>query len=65
MRPLIPAGLLLLASCGAHVAEEGRERLIGLNAGDLQSCAGIPTRTKRLDARTELFRACFITDVLR
>ncbi|UFN51149.1 hypothetical protein LPC08_11345 [Roseomonas sp. OT10] len=55
MRNLIPVTLLLLASCGAHVAEEGREQLVGMKADDLQSCAGIPTRTKRLDPRTELF----------
>ena len=50
--------ILLVAACsskGHEVAEEGRRALVGMNAGDLQACAGIPNRTKSLDSHTELF----------
>lgn len=42
--------LLLLAGCAARdsaVAEDGRERLIGLRADDLRLCAGVPNLTAR------------------
>jgi hypothetical protein len=50
-------GLLLVGGCasGDVVAQRGRHLIIGMDADTLQSCAGIPTRTKRLDARTELY----------
>lgn len=50
--------LLLLTACaprGAEVAAEARQRLIGMDADDLRSCAGIPTRTLRLGDGSELF----------
>src|SRR5882757_7274332 len=49
--------LLLVGGCasGDVVAQRGRHFIIGMDADTLQSCAGIPTRTKRLDARTELY----------
>lgn len=40
--------LLALASCSARdsaVAEDGRERLVGLRADDLRLCAGVPNLT--------------------
>ena len=37
------------------MALRGRQLIIGMNADALQSCAGIPTRTKPLDAHTELY----------
>jgi hypothetical protein len=48
---------LLLVGCasGDVVAQRGRHLIIGMDADTLQSCAGIPTRTKQLDARTELY----------
>jgi hypothetical protein len=48
---------LLLAACttGAEVVRDARPVLIGMNSDDLQACAGIPNRTKRLNDRTELF----------
>jgi hypothetical protein len=54
LRPL--AWLLLLAACetGTGVVRDARSVLIGMNSEDLQACAGIPTRTKRLNERTEL-----------
>lgn len=55
----VPAAsvVLLLAGCSAgySVASEGRRALVGMDADSFQACAGIPTRTKRLDQRTELF----------
>jgi hypothetical protein len=58
-RALIPCSLLaaLLAGCasGHDVADRGRRYVVGMDADTLQSCAGIPTRSKRLDARTELY----------
>lgn len=51
-------GILLIGACasnGHEVAEEGRRAVVGMDADDLQACAGIPNRTKRLDSHTELF----------
>ena len=39
---------------GHDVATDGRRAVIGLDADSFQACAGIPTRTKRLDPRTEI-----------
>ncbi|MPZ33086.1 MAG: hypothetical protein GEV13_19205 [Rhodospirillales bacterium] len=39
---------------GHDVAMGGRRAVIGLDADTFQACAGIPTRTKRLDPRTEI-----------
>jgi hypothetical protein len=49
--------VLLLTGCAAgySVASEGRRAVVGMDADAFQACAGIPTRTKRLDPRTELF----------
>lgn len=41
---------LLLPACAARdsaVAEDGRERLVGLRADDLRLCAGVPNLTAR------------------
>jgi len=56
--PVLLLGVpLLLGACATdhQVAEKGRRLVVGMDANSLQSCAGIPTRTKRLDAQTELF----------
>jgi hypothetical protein len=47
---------LLVGACtsGHNVATEGRHAVLGMNADTFQACAGIPTRTKRLDPRTEI-----------
>ena len=49
--------VLLIGACatGNDVAKKGREFVIGMDARTLQSCAGIPTRTKPLDSRTEFY----------
>ena len=49
--------LFLVGGCAAghDVAMDGRRAVIGLDADSFQACAGIPTRTKRLDPRTEIF----------
>jgi hypothetical protein len=55
MGPLV---MLLVAACataGHQVADEGRRTIVGMGADTVQSCAGIPTRTKRLDDRTEIY----------
>jgi hypothetical protein len=49
--------LLLVGACataGHDVAEKGREVVLGMNAETFQACAGIPTRTKQVDPRTEI-----------
>jgi hypothetical protein len=48
--------MLLVGSCasGQNVAMDGRRTVIGLDADSFQACVGIPTRTKRLDPRTEI-----------
>jgi hypothetical protein len=49
--------LLLVGACASNyeVAQKGRQFVVGMDVHTLQSCAGIPTRTKRLDGRTELY----------
>jgi hypothetical protein len=37
------------------MAHQAQIDMVGMTATDLQSCAGIPDKTKRLDERTELF----------
>lgn len=48
-RPVLLAALLLpVMSCSARdsaVAEDGREKLVGLRADDLRLCAGVPNLT--------------------
>jgi hypothetical protein len=48
--------VLLVGACasGHNVATEGRRVILGMNADSFQACAGIPTRTKQLDPRTEI-----------
>lgn len=52
----LPLTILLLgcSTPGAHVAASAREALVGMWADDLQACAGIPSRTRRLSDGTEL-----------
>jgi hypothetical protein len=48
---------VVVSACGSsghEVAEEGRRLLIGIKVDDLQTCAGIPTRSKRLSDHTEI-----------
>ena len=52
---LVMFGVGACATAGHQVAEEGRRTIVGMGADSVQSCAGIPTRTKRLDERTEIY----------
>ena len=52
---LLVAFLVGACATGHSVATDGRRAVLGMNADTFQSCAGIPTRAKRLDERTELF----------
>jgi hypothetical protein len=55
---LVSHVMLLVGACataGHDVAMDGRHAIVGRDAESVQACAGIPTRTKRLDARTEIF----------
>jgi hypothetical protein len=49
--------LLLVGGCAMDndVALKGRHLILGMDAESLQTCAGIPTRTKQLGPRTELY----------
>ena len=49
--------LLLVGACATDhdVADKGRRFILGMDVETLQSCAGIPTRTRRLDPQTELY----------
>jgi hypothetical protein len=40
---------------GHSVATDGRRVVLGMNADTFQACAGVPSRTKRLDPGTEIF----------
>lgn len=54
---LLVLAAILVGACtsGRDVAMEGRRAILGMGADRFQACAGIPTRTKRLDSRTEIF----------
>src|SRR5882724_2743226 len=54
---LLALAVILVGACtaGHDVAMEGRRAVLGMGADTFQACAGIPTRTKRLDSRTEIF----------
>lgn len=53
---LLGIGLLVGACSPTHVvADRGRESIFGMDADTLKSCAGIPTRTDQLGARTALY----------
>jgi hypothetical protein len=54
LRLTVPLLVGACATSGHRVAEKGREVVLGMNADSFQACAGIPTRTKQLDSRTEL-----------
>lgn len=48
---------LLLAACGyadSRMAHQAQINMVGMSAADLQSCAGVPDKTTRLDARTQI-----------
>lgn len=49
--------VLLGSGCspGYEVAQKGRQFVVGMDVNTLKSCAGIPTRTAQLDARTKLY----------
>jgi len=49
--------LLVVGACATDndVAQKGRSLVLGMDAETLQTCAGIPTRTKQLGPRTELY----------
>jgi hypothetical protein len=56
---LLPAALcgLALAGCSirdAHSAAVARSALIGTSQADLDMCAGLPAKTDRIDATTEI-----------
>jgi hypothetical protein len=49
--------VLLAGACESDndVARKGRGLILGMDARSLQTCAGIPTRTRQLDPLTELY----------
>src|SRR5262245_22251199 len=54
---LPPLVLLLAGACASDhdTAQKGRQLVLGMDASSLQTCAGIPTRSKRLDSQTEIY----------
>jgi hypothetical protein len=57
-KPATLSLLALLAACGysdSRMAHQAQIDMMGMSAADLQACAGIPDKTKRIDGRTELF----------
>lgn len=48
---------LTLASCGygdSRMAHQAQINMVGMSLADLQSCAGVPDKTSRLDHRTQI-----------
>lgn len=39
---------LLLAGCGAYQVQQSRQAILGMNAPDLLSCAGVPDKVQKL-----------------
>ena len=53
---LLPMASVVCACASGHsVATDGRRAVLGMKAETFQACAGIPTRPRRLDERTEIF----------
>jgi hypothetical protein len=50
----LPFLLLGCAYQDAHVATEAEQRLVGTQVAALDLCAGLPTKTERIDSTTEL-----------
>jgi hypothetical protein len=49
--------LLLVAGCAyqdSHVAQSAQQGLIGVSKADLDMCAGLPTKSERIDNTTEM-----------
>jgi hypothetical protein len=56
--PITLSTLLVLASCGygaSNTAHQAQINMVGMTAADLQSCAGVPDKTSKIDARTQVF----------
>jgi hypothetical protein len=51
---LLMVSVVCACASGHSVATDGRRVVLGMKADTFQACAGIPTRTKRLDERTEI-----------
>ncbi|WP_149535898.1 hypothetical protein [Siccirubricoccus phaeus] len=54
------------ASCGhqeSRLAHEAQLSLVGMSSADLQSCAGVPDKSSRIDDRTEVFTYIYKSDV--
>ena len=56
-RPWIALLGFFVSGCQAsyYVAEKGRVSLIGMDTDSLKTCAGLPTRSERLDSGTTLY----------
>lgn len=62
MRAYVPSLLLILPAlplcgCAYHestVAETAQQRLIGMSVGDLDMCAGLPTKSEQINPATQL-----------
>lgn len=55
---IAPMVMLAVSGCvtaGHDVAEQGRRVMLGMDATTVQSCAGIPSRIKKVDEHTEIF----------
>lgn len=54
---MLLAVMPILANCAyrdAQVAENAQQSLVGTSVADLDMCAGLPTKTERIDPTTEL-----------
>jgi hypothetical protein len=57
-QPFVFAMVLMVASCGyedSRMAHQAQINMVGMTAADLQSCAGVPDKAKKIDDRTEIF----------
>jgi hypothetical protein len=55
--PLSLAVALLLAGCAyqqSHTAETAQRSLVGMTVADLDMCAGLPTKSERINPATEV-----------
>jgi len=52
------AALTTLGGCGtydSHVAHQAQVAMLGMTADDLQSCAGVPDKTTKINDRTSVY----------
>ncbi|MCO6417481.1 hypothetical protein JYK14_15115 [Siccirubricoccus sp. KC 17139] len=59
---VLPMSLVGCGHADSRPAHEAQLSLVGMTSADLQSCAGIPDKSMRIDNRTEIFTYTYKND---